>query len=68
MTSADIQAEAFLHKMDELPVEPNWLPSIAMIEKNLRQGTWSYSAEKAILTDSLGLKVRIEDDGKFVPV
>jgi hypothetical protein len=68
MNPSDIQAESFLKKMEELPVQPSWIPSIAMIEKNLRQGTWSYSAEKAVLTDSLGMRVAIQPDGHFTPV
>ena len=36
-----------------------------MIEKNIRDGSYKYNAEKSVLTDSLGLRVKIEDSGKF---
>jgi hypothetical protein len=66
--TADEMADALLEKRHELPLEPRHLGSLDSLVRNIREGFWSYDADRAVLTIDGGMRVEIRSDGRFVPV
>jgi hypothetical protein len=64
--SANEMAESFLKKCASLPLPGSDQESLQAIAQEIRNGLHSYDACTSVLT--IGMRVRVMDDGRFLPV